>query len=197
LATALLLTATALFTTALAATGVGSLTYFFAALCFILPTIAYVLIVMTMRRRRAARRLQGVSGKAKPDTTQPDTAKPEGAKPKGAAPAEPAADKPTRVLSAKPVSTESEPAPTAQSYRIKANSFETKGMYTVAAKLYEESAYHASTEQEVCHALISAMNCYLKANHLVDAKAMASGLQARSSSLTTDEALEVRAVLEN
>ncbi|MCD8174820.1 MAG: hypothetical protein LUD41_02605, partial [Phascolarctobacterium sp.] len=82
-----------------------------------------------------------------------------------------------------------------EDFQVKASSLAEKGIYLVAARLYEESAYRAPDSSLSTAALMNAIDCYVKAEHLIDAKSIASELHHETDMLSELDAMKVTTVL--
>lgn len=80
-------------------------------------------------------------------------------------------------------------------YFVKAQDLEGKGVFAVAAKLYEESAYGAQDDHLARQALLRAMNSYVQADRLIDAQGIAAELSAAVDKMAPEEVMAVQNVL--
>jgi hypothetical protein len=92
-----------------------------------------------------------------------------------------------------PAPPEPEPESFAACY-AKAESFKEKGLWTIAAQLFEQSALRADDQAQACRVLFAAMGAYLKAGMKGDVKRLALELQGRTD-LSPAQNMKLSAIL--
>lgn len=83
-----------------------------------------------------------------------------------------------------------------EEYRSKAYSAAQEGGYGEAARLFENTAYWAKTAEQELEARFNAIECYVNAGNIVEAKNIAAELSNEVSKLSQPQVMKIRDVLE-